>query len=296
MKHVSLSAPTAEDGCIQDFDFSPDVQHAWLEWLRGTHVHFVVYDVSSGSMITNRSDYAFISWHPCKPIVAIWGTGLGNRHLLVWDCMVDHVMYTIQGDFARVRGSKTWSLDGHWLACHCPFSADARVADTRCVQILQAANAQPQVRSPISYVSHTTSTYRRSSYMWYSPDSSKAIVSRRALDCSCVVLDVPTASVLQSCSHDQNVLGFSPRSNVYGTVSDDATVYIYDTARGRCDAVWDLPARAIKTTAKLKGASLYWGAMNNSFWSATGDRIVVVQDISADRSPGPKACGRLFIV
>lgn len=263
------------------FDFSPDGLRAGMGGGRAGILSFAVYEISSGSLIASRSDCGFISWHPSQSIVALWSREKGNSHLVVWDYMVDQIIYTVQGEFAQLYG-KTWSPDGKWFACyHFPNN---NPIFTCYVQVLQALNGQSQLRSRQSD--------ERFFQICYSSDSSKAIVNNRDDSLGWEVFDIQSASVLHSVHHVQDVLGFSPRGNVYAAMNNDGILYMYDATSGHHCARWDLPAMAANTIAAktaLQEHSAYNG--NSNFWSALGDRIVVWQGITVHRR-----CERLYLV
>ena len=266
VRHLTLAAPTAlHEG--HDFDLSPDGQYAWVVWAIDRNMTFAVYHVLSGRLIASLPHCVLISWHPIKPVMAVWDTNQGNEQLLVWNCMTDQEMYTIQGSFTQLKGSHTWSLDGHWIACCVPI--DDISIGTGYVQILQAANGEPQVRSRVG---HSSSLYIR-----FSPDNSKAIVNNSELGWE--VLDIINASVLHSLKVEQDVLGFCPRSNMYATASADATVYMHVATSGQCCATLDLSllvtnAHAVNTIDFTYRAFDPY-PVHGSFFSAFGDRIVV---------------------
>ena len=180
-----------------------EVSHVTLAAVDG-YTCIVVDNVSSGSLMASRHNCELISWHPSKPIVALRCREQGNEHLLMWDCMADQVIYRVLGEYFQPHGDKAWSPDGQWLACQCPaYGGNSMLT---CVQILQAATGQPQVR--------TSLPGRTDLCICYSSDSSKVVVSR-VDKCGWDVLDIPSASNLHSQHYEKKILWASARGAVF---------------------------------------------------------------------------------
>lgn len=108
---------------------------------------FAVYDVADGKLIATRAGSTALSWHPLKPIVALSSVVQDIEQLVLWDFVLDQVLFTVPQTFAELVINKSWSPDGSWLACACILSHDIDGQDDAYVQDFCAASGHRQLRS-----------------------------------------------------------------------------------------------------------------------------------------------------